>query len=342
LQSFIREETSGTGVDELENARVVTTFVEGRRGDLSEAGDSLIEILAGPSLVSGIPAQNPIIHTDVNNDSNTTPLDALRAINFIRRQQFAGDAIEYPADSTTFLDVSGDQKVTSLDALLVINQIAREQFGLSIESESTTQEPADTGLVPQSNVVEDRRVSLAPVSAASAPIPIADRENDDRQREFVAKCRNLGIRTVAGFMIGFPEDRRTDIMWVLRYAKQVNPTFANFNVVTPYPGTEFYEQVKHQIADHDYSNYSVYHPVMKYRHLTQQQVADLHAACFSKFYFRSRYLKENGGLLWPRLGKWIPGVYAPSTTPSTIDDENFSESANGSDPPSARSGHRAA
>ncbi len=47
--------------------------------------------------------------------------------------------------------------------------------------------------------------------------PIAD----DRQHEFVATCRELGIRTAAGFMIGFPEDTADSILAVLRYAKRL-------------------------------------------------------------------------------------------------------------------------
>jgi radical SAM superfamily enzyme YgiQ (UPF0313 family) len=124
---------------------------------------------------------------------------------------------------------------------------------------------------------------------------------DDRQREFVMLCRSLGIRTVAGFMIGFPEDTRQSIISVLRYAQQVGPTFANFNIVTPYPGTEFFEQVKHEIADFDFSKYDVYTPVMKCRHLTREQVAELHARCFVGYYFRSRYFQQNAHLLWPLL-----------------------------------------
>lgn len=124
---------------------------------------------------------------------------------------------------------------------------------------------------------------------------------DDRQREFVMLCRRLGIRTVAGFMIGFPEDTRQSIISVLRYAQQVGPTYANFNIVTPYPGTEFFEQVKHEIADFDFSKYDVYTPVMKYRHLSREQVTELHARCFVGYYFRSRYFQQNAHLLWPLL-----------------------------------------
>jgi radical SAM superfamily enzyme YgiQ (UPF0313 family) len=124
---------------------------------------------------------------------------------------------------------------------------------------------------------------------------------DDKQREFVALCRSLGIRTVAGFMVGFPEDTRQSILSVMRYAQQVGPTYANFNIVTPYPGTEFFEQVKREIADFDFSKYNVYTPVMKYRHLSSEQVAELHARCFVGYYFRSRYFRQNAHLLWPWL-----------------------------------------
>jgi radical SAM superfamily enzyme YgiQ (UPF0313 family) len=127
--------------------------------------------------------------------------------------------------------------------------------------------------------------------------------NDDRQRQFVSLCRGLGIRTVAGFMIGFPEDTVQSIKTVLRYAKAVNPTFANFNIVTPYPGTEFFHLVKDQIADFDYTKYSVYSPVMRYQHLTPEQVSELHAKCFTSYYFRSRWLQANAHLVWPTLRK---------------------------------------
>ena len=124
---------------------------------------------------------------------------------------------------------------------------------------------------------------------------------DDKQRDFIMRCRELGIRTVAGFMIGFPEDTEQSIYGVLNYARKVNPTFANFNIVTPYPGTPFFEEVKDQVADFDYSKYSVYQPVMRYKNLTADDVSRLHGKCFSKFYFRSRYLKDNSHLLWPSL-----------------------------------------
>ncbi len=127
---------------------------------------------------------------------------------------------------------------------------------------------------------------------------------DDRQQEFVALCRSMGIRTVAGFMIGFPDDTEQSIRNVLHYAQFVNPSMANFNIVTPYPGTEFFEGIRPQIADFDFSRYTVYTPVMKYENLTAERVQELHAKCFNRFYFRWGYLRDNANVFWPRLAGW--------------------------------------
>ncbi|NLE37952.1 MAG: hypothetical protein GX621_07995, partial [Pirellulaceae bacterium] len=124
---------------------------------------------------------------------------------------------------------------------------------------------------------------------------------EDRQREFIALCRGMGIRTVAGFLIGFPEDTAKSIRAVLDYAVLVGPTYANFNVVTPYPGTEFFGQIRDQIDDFNFSHYDVYTPVLKYENLSRDEVAALHAKCFRHYYFRWPYLRQNAHLLFPFL-----------------------------------------
>lgn len=139
---------------------------------------------------------------------------------------------------------------------------------------------------------------------------------DDRQREFMALCRGMGIRTVAGFLIGFPSDTAQSIREVGQYAKQVGPTYANFNVVTPYPGTEFFQLSKQQIGDFDFSRYTSFTPVMKYEHLTPEQVSELHHWCARRFYFRWGYLTENAHLLWPWLQKLGLGRERPADDPA--------------------------
>ncbi len=102
-------------------------------------------------------------------------------------------------------------------------------------------------------------------------------------------------------MIGFPEDTEYSIRQVLRYAMSLGPTFANFNVVTPYPGTAFFDEMRDRLDTIDYSRFNVYTPLLKYEHLTPRQVESLLGKCFQHYYFRWRYLKENTALLWPGL-----------------------------------------
>ena len=130
---------------------------------------------------------------------------------------------------------------------------------------------------------------------------------EDRQREFIDQCRSLGIRTVGGFLIGFPEDTEESIQRVRLYAEDLNPTYANFNVVTPYPGTAFYERMRPQIEDADLSHYTVYTPVLKYQNLTRQRMEQLVAKCFHRYYFRWAYLRETRRCCGRCCGSWVLG-----------------------------------
>lgn len=152
---------------------------------------------------------------------------------------------------------------------------------------------------------------------------------DDRQFEFIARCREKGIRTVAGFMIGFPEDTYRGIRDVLKYAKRLNPTFANFNICTPYPGTGFVEHIREQIADFDWTKYNVYTPVLKYRYLTPEQVTELHAKCFESYYFRWAYLAQNATLMWP----WLRKLGVRPARSITVPDDDPEEGPNTSSLP---------
>jgi NADH:ubiquinone oxidoreductase subunit D len=51
---------------------------------------------------------------------------------------------------------------------------------------------------------------------------------------------------------------------------------------------------------------------MKYKNLTSDEVAELHARCFTRYYFRWEYLRQNAHLLWPALQKLPPWRNRPS------------------------------
>ena len=126
----------------------------------------------------------------------------------------------------------------------------------------------------------------------------------DRQLGFITRCRKMGIRTTAGFMIGFPHDTEDSIRAVLDHARMLGPTFSDFRIVTPYPGTRFARRIADRISDVGFSQYTSHTPVIECEQISGEQLQRLHAGCLTRYYFRWRYLLDNAALLWPALG-WM-------------------------------------
>ena len=128
--------------------------------------------------------------------------------------------------------------------------------------------------------------------------------DEERQRDFIALCRGMGIRTIAGFLLGFPHDNETSIRGLLDYALQLNPTRAEFQILTPYPGTRFFDErscgaaIPETGADGTPALQEVSGPS-----LALEQLQSLQGECFERFYCRWRYLRANAHLLWPGLAR---------------------------------------
>jgi len=60
----------------------------------------------------------------------------------------------------------------------------------------------------------------------------------------VRLTKKAGIETACFFMFGFPTETRKDMEKTVKFAKELNPTYASFHVATPYPNTAFYRYNK--------------------------------------------------------------------------------------------------
>ena len=61
--------------------------------------------------------------------------------------------------------------------------------------------------------------------------------NRDTIQEGIRLTHEAGIETACFFMLGFPGETRSEMEETIRFARNLNPTYASFHVVTPYPGT---------------------------------------------------------------------------------------------------------
>lgn len=62
--------------------------------------------------------------------------------------------------------------------------------------------------------------------------------------EGMRAIKKAGIDTACFFMLGFPGSDDDEIRETIRFAKQLNPTYALFHLAIPYPGTKLYEDVE--------------------------------------------------------------------------------------------------
>jgi len=62
--------------------------------------------------------------------------------------------------------------------------------------------------------------------------------------ETVRLLKKYGIQTIAFYVIGHPTDTEDTIKQTIKHSLKLNPTFAQFSMATPFPGTKLYEDAK--------------------------------------------------------------------------------------------------
>jgi len=67
--------------------------------------------------------------------------------------------------------------------------------------------------------------------------------NPDFYYEAVERIHRAGIMVGASFVLGFDEDDTSVFEKTLRFAMQAGVDLASFHILTPYPGTPFYDQI---------------------------------------------------------------------------------------------------
>ena len=116
------------------------------------------------------------------------------------------------------------------------------------------------------------------------PIPEA------HQREIMEHCRKRGIVTAAFYVLGFLQDDWNSIAATIDYASDVGSTFAQFKILTPYPGTPMFRQLEPLLTEKDWEQYDGYTPTFRHPNLTERELRFLLGAAYKRFYMRPSYL----------------------------------------------------
>ncbi len=113
----------------------------------------------------------------------------------------------------------------------------------------------------------------------------------------VRACKENNINVSASFVIGLPNETWETVKKTLEIAKKVNPYRAQFVVMTPYPGTRLYDEVKNKgflEQDYSFSGYDAYCinqiPVVRTEKMSAKDLQKAQKYLYRKFYLRPAYL----------------------------------------------------
>ena len=114
-------------------------------------------------------------------------------------------------------------------------------------------------------------------------------------------CREIGINTVAYFMIGTPVERsREDVMDTIAYSIKLDPDFVMFNVLTPFPGTTLYDEgMRDGVLDLTPWAEFMRKPNEDFKaqvwdeHFTRAELREMLDLAYKRFYWRPKFVARN-------------------------------------------------
>jgi anaerobic magnesium-protoporphyrin IX monomethyl ester cyclase len=112
----------------------------------------------------------------------------------------------------------------------------------------------------------------------------------EHQKQIIEHCRELGIVTAGFFVFGLPGDDWQSVAATIEFAKELSPTFAQFKLLTPYPGTPLFKQMEADIIEKDWEKFDGFTPTFRHPNLTSAQLMFLLGAGYTHFYMRPSYM----------------------------------------------------
>jgi radical SAM superfamily enzyme YgiQ (UPF0313 family) len=108
----------------------------------------------------------------------------------------------------------------------------------------------------------------------------------EQARKAVKIVKEAGIQVLGSFIIGFLQDTIETINETIRFAKTLNLDYAEFSILTPYPGTLIYEHAKKNdlLLTEDWSKYTGLEPIIKIESLSSSKLKSLLQRAYLTFY----------------------------------------------------------
>ncbi len=110
-------------------------------------------------------------------------------------------------------------------------------------------------------------------------------------RRAISLSKKLGFDVWCFFILGLYGDSEKTIRETIDFAKELDPLFAKFLILKPFPGTEVFEQLDDRglIVERDYKKFGLYaKPIHKLPGISPKRLVELQNIAYKEFYFRPK------------------------------------------------------
>ena len=186
------------------------------------------------------------------------------------------------------------------------DEITRRGLTLTFEAE-TRLDRLDVDLLDRLYAAGFRAMSFGVESLDPATLKKSGRRPipQSHQREIIDHARKLGIVTAAFYVLGFLQDDWSSIAATIDYATDLGSTFAQFKMLTPYPGTPMFKQLEPRLTETDWEKYDGFTPTFKHPNLTFRELHFLLGAAYKRFYMRPSYLANFLKIQNGAIREWV-------------------------------------
>src|SRR3989339_1955784 len=112
----------------------------------------------------------------------------------------------------------------------------------------------------------------------------------DQVLKVIRTARKVGLETRDSFMFGNQGETEETIKKTINFAVKLDPDEVQFNIATPYPGTELFAWAKERgyIKSFDWNDYSMSNTVFELPGLDRKKLQRYYSLAHRKFYFRPK------------------------------------------------------
>jgi radical SAM superfamily enzyme YgiQ (UPF0313 family) len=107
----------------------------------------------------------------------------------------------------------------------------------------------------------------------------------------VREAKAVGLTVFTPFLFGIPGETYEEALRTIEFACELDPDVANFHCLTPFPGTELYDNIgQYGTMSPDLTDYTYQGAAFVPFSMKREQIAELRQIAFMRFYSRPRFL----------------------------------------------------